>query len=243
MSALCHTPANGLQLCRASLARPCVRPRQAFAFPVVSRSRAVAVRAASEDPDAEFDKRIEAMMKAKGATPYGEGAKSDKGKKKPEPAASPAKASKPVYDYTAEKLHWEGGPATSDLVFNLALGTTLLWLPLTIAAVTRAAFVKYKFTDMRFSVTTAAPWQSEQTDVAYQEVKEVVTVSRAFGLWGDMVVTLKDNSKVELRSLDKFLELKKYVLERRDALVGKSTDLNPQELLSGQSSGGKKGFS
>ncbi len=36
-------------------------------------------------------------------------------------------------------------------------------------------------------IPTAA---EEQTDVAYQEVKDVVTVGRALGLWGDLVVTL-----------------------------------------------------
>lgn len=36
-----------------------------------------------------------------------------------------------------------------------------VWLPLTIGAVGRAAFVKYRFTDKRFSVTTTAPWKSE----------------------------------------------------------------------------------
>ena len=28
---------------------------------------------------------------------------------------------------------------------------------------------------------------AEQTDIAYQEVKDVVTVGRGVGLWGDMV--------------------------------------------------------
>ena len=35
----------------------------------------------------------------------------------------------------------------------------------------------------------------------YQEVKDVVTVGRGLGFWGDMVVTLRNNNKVELRSL------------------------------------------
>lgn len=44
---------------------------------------------------------------------------------------------------------------------------------------------------------------AEQTDVAYQEVKDVVVVSRLLGAYGDMVITLKDNSKLEFRSLDR----------------------------------------
>ncbi len=45
-------------------------------------------------------------------------------------------------------------------------------------------------------------WRAEeQLDVPYQEVKDVVTVGRGLGFWGDMVVTLRNNNKVELRSL------------------------------------------
>ncbi len=42
---------------------------------------------------------------------------------------------------------------------------------------------------------------AERLDAAYQEIKDVKTVGRGIGLWGDMVVTLKNNDKIELRSL------------------------------------------
>lgn len=48
-----------------------------------------------------------------------------------------------------------------DLAFNIALGATLVALPLSIGAAARSAFVKYKFTDKRVSVKTDAPWESE----------------------------------------------------------------------------------
>ena len=44
---------------------------------------------------------------------------------------------------------------------------------------------------------------AERLDAAYQEVKDVKTVGRGIGLWGDMVVTLRNNDKIELRSLPK----------------------------------------
>ena len=56
-----------------------------------------------------------------------------------------------------------GPPHRGDLAVNIAFGATLLWLPLTFAAVGRAAFVSYKFTDKRISVQTSAPWKSEHT--------------------------------------------------------------------------------
>jgi hypothetical protein len=52
-----------------------------------------------------------------------------------------------------------------DLAFNIALGATLVAIPLSIGAAARAAFVKYKFTDKRVSVKTEAPWESESTTV------------------------------------------------------------------------------
>lgn len=52
-------------------------------------------------------------------------------------------------------------PHRGDLAVNVALGITLLWLPLSIAAVGRGLFVKYRFTDRRISCITTAPWQSE----------------------------------------------------------------------------------
>ena len=42
---------------------------------------------------------------------------------------------------------------------------------------------------------------AEELNAAYQEIKDVVTVGRGLGIWGDMVVTLKNNNKIELRSL------------------------------------------
>lgn len=81
-------------------------------------------------------------------------------------ADSPQKGTKTKkvdYDFTGEQLHFESPPHRGDLATNIALGATLLWLPLTFAAVGRAAFVKYRFTDKRISVITDAPWKSTST--------------------------------------------------------------------------------
>ena len=31
------------------------------------------------------------------------------------------------------------------------------------------------------------------------------------GLWGDMVVTCRDGSKIEMRGIEKFLDIKEYI--------------------------------
>ncbi|KAF8055742.1 hypothetical protein HT031_006646 [Scenedesmus sp. PABB004] len=193
-------------------ARPCSRPAQ--------RQQRQRVVARAADEDSELEARLAALRKGKGATPDGEGAKAKASKAKGADAGSAAPAKKRAYDFSDETVHWEGGPAAGDLAFNVALGATLVALPLTVGAVARAAFVKYRFTDKRVSVVTSAPWENKQTDCAYQEVANVLTVSRGLGAWGDMVIELANGDKLELRSLEKFKELKEYVLARRDALGG-----------------------
>ncbi|KAL4858991.1 hypothetical protein ACK3TF_000787 [Chlorella vulgaris] len=194
---------------RAAAAAPAICTRR-------PARRLAVVRAQAEDDD--FEARLAALKKAKGETPYGEGKKAGA---KPEKAAAPAAAGrKKVYDYSNEALVFETPPHRGDLAVNLALGFTLLWLPLSVAAVGRGLFVKYRFTDRRISVVTAAPWQNEQLDAAYEEVAKVVSIGRGVGAWGDMVVTLRDGSKIEMRSLPKFKEMEAYILARRDELTG-----------------------
>jgi hypothetical protein len=183
--------------------------------------RQVMVRA--EDTEEDFESRIAALKKAKGETPWGEGAK----KSPSSSSSSSSSASKPtttggrkVYDYSNETVHFESGPHLGDVAVNMVLGATLIWLPLSFAAVGRAAFVKYRFTDRRISTITTAPWKTEQLDAAYQEVKDVVCIGRGVGIWGDMVVTLRNGDKIEMRALPQFRELKEYILKRRDELTG-----------------------
>jgi len=47
-----------------------------------------------------------------------------------------------------------------------------------LAALGRAAFVRYRFTDRRLSVISNAPWKQEQLDADYRDVKQVLTVGR-----------------------------------------------------------------
>lgn len=163
--------------------------------------------------------------------PYGEsrkegGASSPSSSSSSKSPSTPARKNLPIRtdaDYDGEEIFFESGPHPGDAAVNVALGITLLWLPLTIAALGRAAFVRYRFTDRRLSVISSAPWKNEQLDADYRDVKGVVTVGRGVGLWGDMVVTLNNGDKVELRSVPRFQEMKAHILSRRDALVGRGS--------------------
>ena len=52
-----------------------------------------------------------------------------------------------------EDVHYDGGPAKGDLIFNLLLGVTLIGLPFTIGAVVRALWLRFRITSRRISVT------------------------------------------------------------------------------------------
>ncbi|KAK9813132.1 hypothetical protein WJX72_009632 [[Myrmecia] bisecta] len=176
----------------------------------------------SPENDEEFEARLARLREAGGRTAYGKSRKD--GEQNSTGASKSAAEPRKAYDFSSEILHFESPPHRGDLAVNLALGTTLLWLPLTAAAVSRAAFMKFRFTDLRVSVITTAPWQKEQLDAPYQEVKDVVTVPRGLGAWGDMVITLRNGNKLELRSLPRFKEMKEYILARRDALSASGRD-------------------
>lgn len=112
-----------------------------------------------------------------------------------------------------EDVYYEGGPHIGDLIFNLLLGLTLIFLPLTVGAIVRALWLRYRITSRRISVTGG--WMGrDRADLIYSEITNIVKVARGLGLWGDMVITLKDGSKVELRAMPKFREVYNYINEK-----------------------------
>ena len=112
-----------------------------------------------------------------------------------------------------EDVLYDGGPARGDLVFNLLLGITLIGLPFAIGAIVRAVWLRFRITSRRISVTGG--WMGkEKTQVVYSQIKEVRSVSRGFGAWGDMVLVLSDGARLEMRSVPNFRQTEEYILER-----------------------------
>ncbi|CAD6202295.1 unnamed protein product [Miscanthus lutarioriparius] len=109
----------------------------------------------------------------------------------------------------AETVFFDGGAHYGDLAANLLLGLTLLWLPLTLAAASRAFILRYRFTSRRVTVVSGLSG-ADRTDFPYSSVTSVVVVPRFIGEWGDIVITLKDGTKVDLRSVPRFREVADY---------------------------------
>ena len=66
-----------------------------------------------------------------------------------------------VLDFADEKVFYDGPPSRGDLASNIVLGATLLWLPLTFAAIGRAVWLRYRITDKRISVISTSPLDSK----------------------------------------------------------------------------------
>lgn len=112
-----------------------------------------------------------------------------------------------------EEVYYEGGPHVGDLIINLLVGLTLIGLPLAVGAIVRALWLRYRITNRRISVTGG--WMGrDRTDIIYAEVVKIVKVPRGLGFWGDMVLTLRDGSRLELRAVPKFREIYDYINEK-----------------------------
>jgi hypothetical protein len=112
-----------------------------------------------------------------------------------------------------EESFYEGGPAVGDLIINLLIGLTIIGIPLTIGAIVRALWLRYRITNRRISVIGG--WMGQdRTDIVYSEIVKIVKVPRGFGAWGDMVLTLKNGSRLELRAIPRFREVYDFILEK-----------------------------
>ncbi|WP_448574020.1 PH domain-containing protein [Trichothermofontia sp.] len=112
-----------------------------------------------------------------------------------------------------EDVFYDGGPHIGDLIIGILLAFTVICLPLTIGSIVRALWLRYRITNRRVSITSG--WMGrDRADVIYSEITQVVTVPRGWGAWGDMVLTLKDGSRLELRAIPRFREVYQYISDK-----------------------------
>lgn len=115
-----------------------------------------------------------------------------------------------------EEVYYEGGPHIGDLILNTFLALTIFFIPLTIGAVVRALWLRFRITSRR--VTVNGGWFGRnRTDLVYSEISEVSVIPRGLGFWGDMMIILKDGSRIELKSLPKFRDIEAYIEEKVQA--------------------------
>ncbi|MEL4896941.1 MULTISPECIES: PH domain-containing protein [unclassified Crocosphaera] len=122
-----------------------------------------------------------------------------------------------------ENTFYEGGPHVGDLIINILLGFTVICLPLTVGAIVRAIWLRYRITDRRISITGG--WMgNDRTDIIYGEIVKIAKIPRGVGLWGDLVVTLRDRSRLEMRAVPRFREIYDYMAEKVADKTGKPVE-------------------
>ncbi|MDJ0772408.1 MAG: PH domain-containing protein [Mastigocoleus sp. MO_167.B18] len=112
-----------------------------------------------------------------------------------------------------EEVYFEGGPHIGDLILNILVGFTLIGLPLAVGAIVRALWLRYRITDRRVSVIGG--WMGrDRSDVIYSEIAKIAKVPRGLGLWGDMVLTMRNGTRLEMRAVPRFRETYNYISEK-----------------------------
>ena len=129
-----------------------------------------------------------------------------------------------------EEVFYEGGPAKGDLITNLLFGLTLIGIPFAVGALVRALWLRFRITSRRVEVSGG--WLGrDRTQVVYSQIREVRSVPRGFGAWGDMVLVLTDGTRLEMRSVPRYREVESFIEEqrRRKAAAGGTTGANGTE--------------
>lgn len=112
-----------------------------------------------------------------------------------------------------EEVYYEGGPHVGDLILSILVGLTIVGLPLTVGAIIRAIWLRFRITDRRISVMGG--WKGrDRTDIIYSEVVKIVKVPRGIGFWGDIVLTLRNGSRLEMRAIPNFRQTYDYINEK-----------------------------
>lgn len=115
-----------------------------------------------------------------------------------------------------ETVFFEGAPSPSELILPGLSVLTVIGIVPFVSALSRQAWVRYKFTSRRISIQSGVGGKTT-TEIIYPDIEEIRYVYRAFGAAGDMVLFLKDGAKVEMRFVPDFSRVYTYILSKCDA--------------------------
>jgi len=99
-----------------------------------------------------------------------------------------------------ESIFFQGPPSISELVIPTLSILTVIGIFPFIATLIRQFWVRYTITNRRISVDSGFKGQ-DRVEIVYRDIKKISKISRFGGLTADVVIVLKDNARLELRSL------------------------------------------
>jgi len=149
---------------------------------------------------------------------FGRGAaKAKRGKRKSGGSKKDIKPKKEAASLVAEEIFYEGPPAITETILPTVSILTVVGIVPAAAAWARQAWVRYKITTRRIRVTSGVNG-NDMAEIVYPDITEIRTVKRLFGD-GDMVLTLRDGAKFEVRNIPEFKNTMEFILKQCDADV------------------------
>jgi len=99
-----------------------------------------------------------------------------------------------------EKTFFEGPPSKSELIIPFISILTVIGIIPFITTLFRQFWVSYKITNRRISVKSGFQGNNK-VEIVYRDIKKVSYITRFGGITADLVILLKDNARLEIRSL------------------------------------------
>ena len=99
-----------------------------------------------------------------------------------------------------EKIFFEGPPSKSELIIPFISILTVIGIIPFISTLFRQFWVSYKITNRRISVKSGFQGNNK-VEIVYRDIKKISYITRFGGLTADLVILLKDNARLEIRSL------------------------------------------
>jgi len=135
--------------------------------------------------------------------------KKQKSKQPKEKVKSPAAA----VAIAPELTFFEGPPSATEMIIpGISILTVVGIIPFA-ASAARQAWTRYKFTNRRIEVASGFQG-NEVVQATWREIVDVKWLRRFGGSAGDLVLTLKDGAKMEMRSVPDFDRNLAYMMEQ-----------------------------
>ena len=113
-----------------------------------------------------------------------------------------------------EETYYEGPPAITETIVPTISILTVIGIIPAAASWARQAWVRYKITNRRIRVTSGIGGK-EMSEIVYPDIVELRTARRLFGD-GDLVATLRDGAKFEMRNIPDFEPTLEFILSQVD---------------------------
>ena len=128
-----------------------------------------------------------------------------------------ASTAAPKTTLAPEETYYEGPPAITETIIPTVSILTVIGIIPAAASWARQAWVRYKITNRRIRVTSGIGG-NEMSEIVYPDIVEIRTARRLFGD-GDLVATLRDGAKFEMRNIPDFEEAMEFILKQVDTDV------------------------